>query len=92
MEVVTIESKAYKSLAEKIDLMVKLLISQGKTNEQEQLLDTNDLCALLKISKSTAQRMRSNYRIGYIKSGRKTYYRQADVDAYLNGRRHEAGC
>jgi len=90
MELVTFDSVVYKSLAEKLDLMAKLLVSMGKTDEREQLLDTNELCALLKISKSTLQRMRSNYRIGYIKSGRKIYYRKGDVTAYLDSRRHEA--
>jgi len=92
VEVLTIESQTFKTLIEKVDLMAKLMVSQHKTDQQEQLLDTGELCSLLGISKTTAQRMRSHYRIGYIKSGRKIYYRRADVDAYLDGLRHEADC
>lgn len=90
MEVLTIESKTFQTLIERIDLMAKLLVSQNKTSEQEQLIDTNELCSLLRISKTTAQRMRSHYRIGYIKTGRKVYYRKIDVDNYLNEHHHEA--
>jgi len=90
MEVLTIESKTFQTLIEKVDLMAKLLVSQGKTDEQESLMDTSELCTLLGISKTTAQRMRSRYQIGYIKSGRKVYYRKSDLDNFLNGRRHEA--
>ena len=90
MEALILESKSFQKLLDKVDLMAKLMVSQHKTDEQESLMDTAELCSLLKISKTTAQRMRSNYRIGYIKSGRKIYYRKIDVDNYLNEHHHEA--
>jgi len=90
MEVLTIESKSFNILIEKIDLMAKLLVSEGKTKDREQLLDTYELCQYLKISPSTAQRMRKNYKISFIKSGRKIYYYKVDIEAFLNRRRCEA--
>jgi len=61
MEVLTIESKSFNILIEKIDLMAKLLVSEGKTKDREQLLDTYELCQYLKISPSTAEKLQDKF-------------------------------
>ncbi|MFA5044300.1 MAG: hypothetical protein WC542_00020 [Paludibacter sp.] len=62
MEVITIESNAFKELEAKINLIAKLLIEQQLyTNEYCNDRDVNnyDVCSLLKINESTLRRLRS---------------------------------
>jgi len=64
MEVITIESNAFKELEAKINLITKLLIEQelyineGCNNEKS--IDSYDVCSLLKMNESILQRLRSN--------------------------------
>lgn len=63
MEVITIESNAFKELEAKINLIAKLLIEQQLfTNEycNDNNVNNYDVCSLLKISESTLHRLRSN--------------------------------
>jgi hypothetical protein len=62
MEVITIESNAFKELEAKINLIAKLLLKQ-QLYTNEYCNDTNvnnyDVCSLLKINESILQRLRS---------------------------------
>lgn len=63
MEVITIESNAFKELEAKINLIAKLLIQQLNISENqinEECIDNYDVCSLLKINENTLKRLRSN--------------------------------
>lgn len=49
----------------------------------EVLLDNQDLCLLLKVSKRTLQRFRSSGRLPYRRIGKKTYYIESDVHKFI---------
>lgn len=53
MEVITIESSAFKELELKINLIAKFLIARQPTNK------IYDVCSTQKIKESTLQRLRS---------------------------------
>jgi len=59
MEVITIESNAFKELEAKINLIAKLLIEQ-QLYSTEKCIDSYDVCSLLKPNESILQRLRSN--------------------------------
>ncbi len=49
----------------------------------EVLLDNQDLCLLLKVSKRTLQRFRSSGKLPYKRIGKKTYYLESDVHKFI---------
>ena len=75
MEVITIESKAYQDLIERLDALDQKLSSQGK----EEWLDNQDVCMLLKISKRTLQSYRDSGKIPYHRIGNKILYRGSEI-------------
>lgn len=64
MEVITIESNAYKELEAKINLISKLLIAQQfyihDSHIYEKFIDNYDVCSSVKINENTLHRLRSN--------------------------------
>lgn len=68
MEVIQMESSAYKELMEKIDGIasyVRKSESRRRESDTEILLDNGQVSALLNISRRTLQRLRSEKRISY---------------------------
>ena len=51
--------------------------------DDEILLDNQDLCLLLKISKRTLQRIRSSGELPYRLIGKKAYYLESDVARFI---------
>lgn len=49
----------------------------------ERLLDNQDVCQLLHVSKRTLQRYRSSGELPYQTIYHKTYYRESDVEAFI---------
>jgi hypothetical protein len=49
----------------------------------ERLLDNQDVCQLLHVSKRTLQRYRSSGELPYQMIYHKTYYKESDVDAFI---------
>lgn len=49
----------------------------------ENLLDNSDLCTLLKTSKRSLQRYRSDGKLKYFMINHKTYYRLEDVHTFI---------
>ncbi len=60
----------------------KLSNTENKIND-EILLDNQDLCLLLKVSKRTLQRFRSSGKLPYKSIGKKTYYLESDVHEFI---------
>jgi len=85
MEIITIESKAYKSLVAKLNRIERLITEKKKErSEPDNLwLDGETVCAYLKVSKRTLQRYRSNGTIAYSIIGRKTYYSVSAIKRLL---------
>ncbi|GHV48626.1 DNA-binding protein [Bacteroidia bacterium] len=76
-----------EKLSKKLDAIGKDLKTIVNTNEvfgeDEKLLDNQDLCLTLHISKRTLQRYRSEYGLPYLKHGQKIYYKTSDVREFI---------
>ncbi len=76
--------KLSKKLSE-IGQDLKSLINTDKVfDKDEKLLDNQDLAFLLKVSKRTLQRYRSDGKLPYFMIGHKTYYRVNDVREFVH--------
>ena len=90
MEVITIDSQAYKELVSKIDTIAKFVADhqEGETaNLDEMWVDSYEVCSFLKISERTLQRMRSNRIISYSIISGKSYYTIAEIKRLLNAKK-----
>lgn len=85
MEVITIESKAFKELMEKINTITKFVASYQpeQINEEETWVDSHEVCTFLKISERTLQRLRAKGAISYSMISGKTYYTVAELKRIL---------
>ncbi|NDV56704.1 helix-turn-helix domain-containing protein [Bacteroides sp. 519] len=52
----------------------------------ERLLDNQDLCQLLHVTKRTLQRYRATGELKFYTIHQKPYYKEGDVDAFINAR------
>ncbi|HNQ67814.1 MAG TPA: helix-turn-helix domain-containing protein [Bacteroidales bacterium] len=86
MNVITIESEAFKQIMDKLqsleDRFIKLKID-AQTPLSERWLDNQDIMLLLKISKRTLQTYRDERRIPFSQVGAKIYYKSSDVEKFL---------
>ena len=77
MDVITIESQAYKELVTKINAIAKFVVDHqddDTVNPDEMWVDSYEVCTFLKISERTLQRLRSNRLISYSIISGKSYY------------------
>ena len=80
MEVITIESKAYKNLMSKVDTIFDYVISQQNIqDEEDSWVDSYEVCTFLKISDRTLQRLRSENKINYSRIRGKNYYKISEI-------------
>lgn len=94
MEVVTIESKAFAALVEKIDRIVayvqasrqRELEQQGEEENNHRKADkwmqNGEVCEYLEISPRTLQRYRTNQILPFSICGKKIRYRRTDVEQF----------
>lgn len=90
MDVITIESQAYKELVSKINAIAKFVIDHQEddtTNPNEMWVDSYEVCTFLKISERTLQRLRSNRMISYSIISGKSYYTIAEIKRMLTEKR-----
>ena len=66
------------------DKKIDRLMNSHNCLNGEKLLDNQDLCLLLQISKRTLQRYRSEGALAYKTLGKKTYYSETDVLDFLS--------
>ncbi len=85
-----IDQKYFDSWMQRLLTQVELLQrkvdrlgNQDNVINDEVLLDNQDLCLLLKISKRTLQRFRSSGKLPYKRIGKKTYYIESDVHRFI---------
>lgn len=85
MEVITIESKAFKQLMEKLDALSDYVSSlkHPTKDEDESWVDSHEICEFLKVSERTLQRLRMNRKISYTNLGGKYYYQISQVKKLL---------
>ena len=77
-----IPQEQYELLMSRIDTIHKEF-SINKKNPKEVIYDSQELMDLLKISKSTLQKMRDEGYIGFSQVNGKFYYRQSDINEML---------
>ena len=90
MDVITIETQAYKELVAKINSIAKFVIDhqdKDNANPDEMWVDSYEVCTFLKISERTLQRLRSSRTITYSVISGKTYYTVAELKRLLNERK-----
>ncbi|NDV64633.1 helix-turn-helix domain-containing protein [Bacteroides sp. 224] len=93
MEVIVMESQAYKALVGRINAIEKFIKEKKEVvNQDVPMLDTQTVCAYLKVSKRTLQRYRSNGNIAYSIIGHKTYYSIAAIKQFLKDRNIRRDC
>ena len=71
------------SQVELVQRKVDKLGNNDNVINDEVLLDNQDLCLLLKVSKRTLQRLRSSGKLPYKRIGKKTYYLESDVHKFI---------
>lgn len=83
MDIITIDSKAYQHLIDKIDKIYKLV---EKTNNDKsdpiinkEWITTQDAIKLMNVSKRTLQRMRTERLITFSRFKGKCLYRRSDI-------------
>ena len=89
MEVITIESKAFKQLMDKLEALSNYIYSMERPvieNEDERWVDSQEVCRFLKISERTLQRMRSDGKITHSSLCGKYYYKIGELKKLLRER------
>jgi predicted DNA-binding transcriptional regulator AlpA len=93
MEVITIESEAYRKMMLKLDTLCDhiRLFAQAKDKSDEKKedvwLDSKAVCRKLNISTRTLYRMKNERLISYSVFRGHCRFRQSDVEAIINGQR-----
>ena len=68
---------------DRIDRHLEKMAIKEKLLEGERLLDNQDVCQMLNVSKRTLQRYRSSGELPYQMLYHKTFYRESDVEAFI---------
>ena len=87
MEVITIESQAFKDLQTKINTIAKFVTAiQSKSEEQPEdgWVDSYEVCTFLKISSKTLQRLRAASAITFSRIRGKNFYRISEIERLMN--------
>ena len=86
MEVITIESQAFKDLSAKINTIAKFVsVIQAKAEEEpaDGWVDSYDVCTFLKVSARTLQRLRASNSVTYSRIGGKVFYRISEIQRLM---------
>jgi hypothetical protein len=87
MEVITVESQAYRELMSKIDTIAKFVIERQDRDEEKDAdtwVDSYEVCTFLKISSRTLQRLRAARAVSYSLIRGKTFYRISEIQRLLD--------
>ena len=86
MEIITMESAAYKDIVGRIEEIashVRKHSPEKRDSGTAGLLDGSEVMRLLSISRRTLQRYRSDGLLPYRMHRHKTYYRKSDVEMFI---------
>jgi len=90
MEVITIDTEAFKELTTKINMIAKFVAAQqARLDDQNNVVtdgwvDGYEVCTFLKISNRTLQRLRSSHIINYSLIRGKAYYRISEIQRLMS--------
>lgn len=87
MEIITMESAAYKELVAKIDKVAEYIRQneqQKRSKKTDIWLSSKELITLLNISPRTLQRLRDNKRINYAIFGGDCRYHISEVEQFIS--------
>ena len=91
MEVITIESSAFKEILSQLDEIKSAIQRNGnKQPPEDRLLDNDEAAAFLKVTKRTLQTYRNTGEISFVQKGSKIYYRMSDIEEFLQKNHHKA--
>ena len=94
MEVITIDSKAFQQLLEKVNAIndyVREARLEQTSNIDEEWVDSHTVCQYLRICEKTLQRLRSASKISYSCVGNKCYYQLAEIKRCLKAHLIKSG-
>lgn len=86
MEVITIDSKAFQQLLEKVNAIndyVREARLEQTSNIDEEWVDSQVVCQYLRICEKTLQRLRAAGKVAYSCVGNKYYYQIAEIKRCL---------
>ena len=83
MEAIILSKDQFEELVAKMNEVLEKLNSKTAP-KQEVFLDNEELIAMLKISRRTAQTWRDEGKISFSQVGNKIYYKLSDVEKLLN--------
>lgn len=91
MEIITIESSAFKELTEQIRDIATFVRMQGaaikkEISPQKEYLTSKEVCKMLQVSNRTLQRMRDAKAIGFTYVGNACRYKRTEIEKYLHDR------
>ena len=87
MEVITIDTQAFKELTEKINLIARFVADiQAKTEAEpeDSWVDNYEVCTFLKISERTLQRLRANRLVSFSLIRGKAFYRISEIKRLMD--------
>lgn len=85
MEVIVFSDEAYQELVKKMDNLEKYFKHVAERQPlSDTILDIEETCLLLKISKRTLQNYRDDSILSYHQVGGKIYFRASAIEEHLN--------
>jgi hypothetical protein len=82
MDVITIESQAFRELSARINLIAKFVTTvQARADDEpaDSWVDNYEVCTFLKVSERTLQRLRASGEVNYSLIRKKVYYRISEI-------------
>lgn len=84
MEIVAIEKMTFLLMKERLkEFSTQIKEICGENKKEDEWLDNQDVCQLLKISKRTLQTYRDNGTLAYSQIGYKCYYKKVDIEKLI---------
>lgn len=84
MEVITIESSAFKEIQNQLDeIKTEVRNNSQQIALADKWLDNDEAATFLKVSKRTLQTYRDTGQISFSQTGSKIYYRASDIEDFL---------
>ena len=85
MEMIMIEKRVYDSMVARIETLANKVATLNEQREKrmKHWLDSEEVCEILGIEKSTLQVYRDKRIIPYSQIGHKIYYKPADIELVL---------
>lgn len=86
MKVITVDSKAFQQLMEKVNLINDYVCEarlEQNSNTDDEWVDSQVVCQYLRICEKTLQRLRSAGKVAYSCIGNKYYYQISEIKRCL---------